>query len=49
MQLFFYGNDCLVAAASEQQLATMQEIAASANSMSQLAEELQELLNKFRL
>lgn len=42
-------NSQNVAAASEQQLATMQEIAASANSMSQLAEELQELLNKFRL
>ncbi|GMA60066.1 methyl-accepting chemotaxis protein [Alicyclobacillus fastidiosus] len=38
-----------VSAATEEQLASMQEIAASANSLSQMAEELQQVLTRFVL
>lgn len=38
-----------VAAASEEQLASMEEIASSANSLSNMAEELQALISKFKV
>jgi methyl-accepting chemotaxis protein len=38
-----------VSAATEEQLASMQEIAASAASLSYMAEELQESVRKFKI
>ncbi|MEH7389834.1 methyl-accepting chemotaxis protein [Bacillus sp. JJ1474] len=38
-----------VSAATEEQLASMQEIAASASSLSYMAEELQEIINQFKI
>ncbi|MNF15976.1 Methyl-accepting chemotaxis protein McpA [compost metagenome] len=38
-----------VSAAAEEQLASMEEIAASAGALSKMAEELQEQINKFKV